>query len=236
MAENKKSIIVYADWINKFEELSDEEAGRLIKHFFRYVNDLNPEPPDRITKLMFVDIKSTLKRDLNKYSDKKEARSKAGKLGNLKKYHDDLYKKVVSEEITLYEAISIANSRKGVKSVAKLADNDNGSGSGSGSVNDSDNDILLEKETKEIKFNFKNSLKGLDIDEKIISEWLSVRRKKKATNSETAFNKIKSEIDKSGLSANNCIKLSVENSWSGFNHSWLKNIKPTSENKYKGNR
>jgi hypothetical protein len=34
------------------KELEDDEAGRL-KHFFRYVNDLNPEYPDRTTKLMF---------------------------------------------------------------------------------------------------------------------------------------------------------------------------------------
>jgi hypothetical protein len=58
MAENKKGVLVYADWIDKFEELEDDEAGRLIKHFFRYVNDLNPEYPDRTTKLMFIDIKT----------------------------------------------------------------------------------------------------------------------------------------------------------------------------------
>ena len=72
MAEDKKSIVVYADWINSFEELEDAEAGRLIKHFFRYVNDKNPEPPDRLTKLLFEPIKQTLKRDLVKYEDKRE--------------------------------------------------------------------------------------------------------------------------------------------------------------------
>jgi hypothetical protein len=29
MAENKKSVLVYADWLDKFEELEDDEAGRL---------------------------------------------------------------------------------------------------------------------------------------------------------------------------------------------------------------
>lgn len=79
MAENKKAIIVYADWIDKFEELTNEEAGKLIKHFFRYVNDLNPEAPDRTTKLMFVDIKNSLKRDLEKWEKTLEGRSRAGK-------------------------------------------------------------------------------------------------------------------------------------------------------------
>jgi len=83
MAENKKSIIVYADWIDKFEELEDEEAGRLIKHFFRYVNDLNPEYPDRTTKLMFIDIKATLKRDLTKWEDKSPQRIEKARLAGL---------------------------------------------------------------------------------------------------------------------------------------------------------
>jgi len=83
MAENKKGIIVYADWIDKFEELEDDEAGRLIKHFFRYVNDLNPEYPDRTTKLMFIDIKATLKRDLTKWEDKSPQRIEKARLAGL---------------------------------------------------------------------------------------------------------------------------------------------------------
>ena len=67
MAEGKNKIIVYRDWLTTFDALSDEEAGRLIKHFFRYVNDHNPEAPDRITALLFEPIKQTLKRDLKRY-------------------------------------------------------------------------------------------------------------------------------------------------------------------------
>jgi uncharacterized phage protein (TIGR02220 family) len=78
--EEKKSIIVYADWINVFEELDDAEAGKLIKHFFRYVNDLNPEPPDKLTKIAFEPIKLTLKRDLKKWELIREKRSEAGKI------------------------------------------------------------------------------------------------------------------------------------------------------------
>lgn len=83
MAENKKSIVVYADWINKFEELEDDEAGRLIKHFFRYVNDLNPEYPDRTTKLMFIDIKNTLKRDLDRWEQKSPERIEKARIAGL---------------------------------------------------------------------------------------------------------------------------------------------------------
>lgn len=67
MAQGKNIINVYRDWISIFDKLSNEEAGVLIKHFFRYVNDLNPEPPDRITELCFEPIKQQLKRDLIKW-------------------------------------------------------------------------------------------------------------------------------------------------------------------------
>jgi hypothetical protein len=72
MAKDKKPVLIYVDWISIFEELSDEEAGKLVKHLFRYVNDRNPEAPDRLTKLLFEPIKQTLKRDLVKYEDKRK--------------------------------------------------------------------------------------------------------------------------------------------------------------------
>lgn len=88
MAEGKKSFTAYCDWLEMFEELSDEEAGQLAKHMFRYVNDLNPEPPDRIVKVAFIEIKKTLKRDLTKWMEKAETNringSKGGRPKNLK--------------------------------------------------------------------------------------------------------------------------------------------------------
>lgn len=67
MAENKKSFIAYCDWGDTFNELSNEEAGKLVKHLFSYVNDENPETEDKLIKLLFIPIQQTLKRDLNKY-------------------------------------------------------------------------------------------------------------------------------------------------------------------------
>lgn len=69
MAKDKKSFLAYCDWMESFEELSDEEAGKLVKHLFRYVNDLNPETDDKLIKLCFIPIKQSLKRDLKKYDN-----------------------------------------------------------------------------------------------------------------------------------------------------------------------
>lgn len=81
MAKDKKSFIAYCDWLETFEECTDEEAGKLAKHLFRYVNDQNPEAPDRLTKMLFLDIKRSLKRDLKKFEEIREKRRQAGRKG-----------------------------------------------------------------------------------------------------------------------------------------------------------
>jgi len=128
MAKDKKSFILYSDQIEHFEDLTDEEAGQLIKHVFRYVNDQNPEAPNRIIQVAFNPVKQQLKRDLKTYECTKDERSKSGILGNLKKYNLDLFELVIAEKMTLDEAQNIAKTRKASHSekiVAKLAVNVN---------------------------------------------------------------------------------------------------------------
>lgn len=81
MAEDKKSFVAYADWLEDFEMLSDEEAGKLIKHLLLYVNDKNPIMEDRLLKFAFQPIKRQLKRDLEKYEKVRQKRIEAGKKG-----------------------------------------------------------------------------------------------------------------------------------------------------------
>lgn len=86
MAEDKKAFVVYVDWESQFDLLSDEEAGKLIKHIFSYVNDKNPEfePTERLLTMAFEPIKKQLKRDLKKYENIKQKRAEAGKRGGQK--------------------------------------------------------------------------------------------------------------------------------------------------------
>ena len=119
MAEGKTKIICYADWIEIFEALEDDEAGRLAKHFFRYVNDLNPVS-DRLTELSFIPIKQTLKRDLQRYLETCNKNSSNGKLGGRPK------KAIESEENPNKPNGFLENPKK-----AKKADNDNDSDSDS---------------------------------------------------------------------------------------------------------
>ena len=81
MAENKKSFVAYCDWQETFEELSNEEAGKLVKHLFNYVNDKDPDASDKLTKMCFIPIKQSLKRDLKKYEGYIQKQSANGKKG-----------------------------------------------------------------------------------------------------------------------------------------------------------
>lgn len=72
MAEGKKSFTAYCDWGLIFDEMTDEQAGKLVKHLFDYVRDKDPESEDIVTKVSFASIKATLKRDLVKWREKSE--------------------------------------------------------------------------------------------------------------------------------------------------------------------
>lgn len=79
MAQGKKSFIAYSDWKDVFDELPNEDAGKLIKHIFAYVNDENPVSESVLINAVFANIKSTLKRDLDKWESQLEQRVLAGK-------------------------------------------------------------------------------------------------------------------------------------------------------------
>lgn len=85
MAEDKNSFLFYTEWIETFEALEDDEAGKLIKHLLRYVNDQNPECDSKIINIAFTPIKQTLKRDLKKWESIVSKRSEAGKQSAINK-------------------------------------------------------------------------------------------------------------------------------------------------------
>lgn len=76
---------------------------------------------------------------------------------------------------------------------------------------------------KKNSFPFRQALIDLGVRPEIVNDWLIVRKNKRASNTETAFNRIKNEILKSGKSANDCITLAVERSWQGFMAEWMLN-------------
>lgn len=182
MAEGKNSFVLYVDQKELWEEVSDEQAGKLIKHIFRYVADENPECPDQMTKLLFIQMKNTLKRDLKKYLEVKEAKSNAGIIGNLKRWHNELYIKFSKGKLTLEDALKIAENRKTSQcdnSIANIAVNV------SDSVSDSDNvnDINNNKDLPENKFSGETESK-VEIEDFSELQYPEEKRKKVAPKKE----------------------------------------------------
>lgn len=79
--EGKNSFLLYCDMIHIFEELTDEQAGQLVKIIFKYVNDQNPEVKDQVLKVSFAPIKAKLKRDLQEWLAICERNKRNGGLG-----------------------------------------------------------------------------------------------------------------------------------------------------------
>lgn len=120
--EGKKSFVLYTDQREVFDELSDEDAGRLIKHIFSYVNDEDPSTEDLLLKVAFLPIKTQLKRDLKIWDEKKQQRAEAGRKGGVAKASNAKQ--------------NLANPSNATNDVANLAVNVN--------VNDNVNDIYIQ--------------------------------------------------------------------------------------------
>ena len=223
MAKDKKSFVLYSDSQGLVNQLPDDVAGRLLKHIYAYVNDENPISDELLLNIAFEPIKMQLKRDLEKWETQIETRSSSGRLGNLKRWNLDLYEKVVLKELTLIDAEIIANNRKASQgdslpsqSIAKLAVNDNVN------VSVNVNDNVIKDKPALPKFSFYHSLITYGGNENLVSDWLKVRKTKKATNTETAFKKFTTQVEKSGYNINEVLEKCIEKSWSGFDADWFK--------------
>lgn len=88
------------------------------------------------------------------------------------------------------------------------------------------NNKQLNNEIKPLvsKFSFFNSLIELGAEKQLVSDWLKVRKTKKLTNTETAFESLKKEFEKANKPINDILRVCVTNSWGGFKASWDWNI------------
>lgn len=144
MAKDKKSFIGYCDWERTFDFLSDEEAGKLIKHFFAYINDKDPILEDRLLQMAFEPIKLQLNRDLSKYEEVKRKRSEAGRQGGLKSGESRCKQSEPIDSDALSDEANEAFASNAKQNEANEAVTDTVIVTGTVT----DTDILLEKETK----------------------------------------------------------------------------------------
>ena len=73
-------------------------------------------------------------------------------------------------------------------------------------------------------FNFKKELLEYGFDELLVDEWMAIRKKKRAVNSEFAFNSFIAQVERTGAEKNEVMRIIAEKQWAGFNHAWIKNL------------
>jgi hypothetical protein len=77
------------------------------------------------------------------------------------------------------------------------------------------------------KFNFKKELLDLGCDKQLVDDWMQVRKDKKASNTITALNQFKNQVQKSGITFDRALTKCVEKSWKGFEAAWYENSTAT---------
>lgn len=81
MKQEKNNFLLYKDYKEHIELLSDEEAGKLFKAIFRYVDGREETKLQGGTAMAFSFIKANLERDLSKYKERLKIAQENGKKG-----------------------------------------------------------------------------------------------------------------------------------------------------------
>lgn len=200
----RTSFIIHLDTASIVNELTKEQAGALFKAIVDYNSGVEPQLSP-LVKIAFHSFKAQFDRDIENYEKKSKANQENGAKGGRPR-------KPKESEINPKKPTGlIGNPQKGY------------------SDSKSDNDSKKEKKYTpplskgEDVFSFKDSFLKLKVEPNILDDWLKVRKKKNASNTETAYKRIIKEINSSGKSANECIRICAENSWSGFKKEFLEN-------------
>ena len=86
------------------------------------------------------------------------------------------------------------------------------------------------------KKDFKQVLLELNCDESHVNDWIKVREKKKAAQTQTALKKFIGECEKNNYPVASAVEKCAENSWSGFKYQWLINQQNQNQNGNTSNR
>lgn len=85
----KKSFVLYTDFGDFIDVMTDEQAGELFRAIIQYEQGKEPDIQDPSAKIAFVAIKQRLDVDNQKWEDTKRARAEAGKKGAEARWEND---------------------------------------------------------------------------------------------------------------------------------------------------
>jgi hypothetical protein len=182
----KKSFVLHVDSLDVLDELTNEQAGMLLKAMRDYHNE-GETPLDALTKIVFCPFKNQFNRDSLKYQTTCERRANAGSMGGKQK------------------VANVAKASKPKQKQANLAESVNVSenDSDSDSVNESvseikdlptiveehvfklltnKNDVFYLVTAKEIDY-YKSTYQAVNIEQQFreIASWLNANNKNRKT-------------------------------------------------------
>lgn len=182
----KNSFVLYSEYIDHVNTLSDEQSGTLFKAILNYVNDIDLPEMDGAVGMAFSFIKKQLDRDAEKYEETIEKRRNAGR---------------ASGEARRNKSEQTRTKRTSVKSVqqTRTKRTDNVYVNDNVDVNVNDNDIKKIKDTPP-----KPSPKTVTsmIEERgysptlkdAVLDWVKYKRERKEGYVETGLTKLLTEI------------------------------------------
>ena len=203
----RDSIIFYRSFFEAIKELPANVQAKVYNAIFEYSLNFNEVVLEGLPKTIFTLIKPQLEANNKKFENGKKG-AEFGKLGGRKRTPKEPLKN--PKETPNVECI-MYNVNDNVECIMT-------------NVNDNVNNILLEKESKIKIFDFRKKLIDFGFSEKLTDDWLKVRKTKKATNTETAFNKFIAEVQKANKDPNEILEICISKDWKGFQAEWLNNI------------
>lgn len=108
---DKISFLIYLDYEEQFNLLTDEQLGQLIRAIIEYEKTKNIPELNGEVKIAFSFIKAQLDRDREKWQEEKQKRSEAGKKGMAKRWNKS------SQNNKNNNVINVNNKNNNVKSV-----------------------------------------------------------------------------------------------------------------------
>lgn len=205
-----KSFILHLDSLEILEKLSDEQAGKIFKSIYKYQkNGKVQDELDFALDLVITPFLNQFKRDKERWEIECEKSSNKGKIGNLKRWHKEIYKRFKKGELTLSEALLIATRSLTIPNdptqstpIPKSLDSKNKNKNKNDSKNDNKNNLPI------------------FINENLFDDFAEMRKKLKKPLTEKAkellIKKLSEFEDKQSGFANKALENSIENSWQGI--------------------
>ena len=97
-----KSFVMYDSWTEMVEDLTDEEAGRLLKAIYAYRRDKTQRPKDRTLRPVFNILKQRFDEDEAAYQGKIAKRSEAGQKGGRPKAEESKQKQTEAKKANAF--------------------------------------------------------------------------------------------------------------------------------------